>query len=340
MMNFFNSNSLHFSSDAAQTSAASVEPTFEENTFGFVAGFIVPGLPQPLLAPEKSPAWGRVRAAFQTLKERLDELKPDVLVIYSTQWPSVLGHQIQADPRPQGVHVDHEFHELGTMEYNFPVHVPYADAYIAAGKDRGLHMRRVCFKGFPIDSGSLVALGLLNPENRIPCALVSSNMYADRAETIVLGKSARDAVQTKKLRAVAIASTALSHRLWTKPVAPKDDTISSQKDDEWNRKLLEILAQGRLEDVAQLARQFAREAHADSKLKALWWLSAALGSSNDFRGEVLAYEGLYGTGAAVVELRPGGVSRGEQEFDEDDVEFYRGERSVLTSSSMKTENPK
>jgi 2-aminophenol/2-amino-5-chlorophenol 1,6-dioxygenase alpha subunit len=156
-------------------------------------------------------------------------------------------------------------------------------------------------------------------------------MYADRAETIVLGKSAADAVKEKNLRAVAIASTALSNRLWTRPVAPHEDAISSQKDDEWNRKLLELLSAGRLEDVAQLARQFAREAHADSKLKAIWWLSAALGSSNDFRGSVLGYEALYGTGAAVVELRPGGVSQGEQEFDEDDVEFYRGERSVLTS---------
>jgi 2-aminophenol/2-amino-5-chlorophenol 1,6-dioxygenase alpha subunit len=292
-----------------------------------------------LLAPEQSPAWARVRAGFETLRNRLAELNPDVLVIYSTQWPSVLGHQIQADPRPQGVHVDHEFHDLGTMEYNFPVHVEYADAYIAAGKKRGLHTRRVCYRGFPIDTGSLVALGLLNPDNRIPCTLVSCNMYADRAETIVLGKSAADALKEKNLRAVAIASTALSNRMWTRPVPASEDAISSQKDDEWNRKLLELLGLGRLEDVAQLARQFAREAHADSKLKALWWLSAALGSSNDFRGEVLAYEALFGTGAAVVDLSAGGVSQGEQEFDEDDVEFYRGERSVLTSEKDPQKSP-
>lgn len=319
--------------DQANQANNNVHSGLIESDFGFVAGFIVPGMPQPLLAPELSPAWTRIADAFVKLRRRLDELKPDVLVIYSTQWPSVLGHQVQADPQPQGVHVDHEFHDLGTMEYAFPVHVPYADAMIDAGVRRGLHMRRVCFKGFPIDTGSLVALGLLNPTNTIPCALVSCNMYADRAETIVLGKAARDAVHNKKLKAVAIASTAFSNRLWTKPVKPQEDGISSQKDDEWNRKLLEILAEGRLDDVAQLARQFAKEAHADSKLKAIWWLSAALGSSNDFRGEVLAYEGLYGSGAAVIELTPGGSSKGEQEFDEDDVEFFKGERAVLTSSA-------
>ena len=320
------------SEDQANQRGDALQSGSDETDFGFVAGFIVPGLPQPLLAPEQSSACKRLAAAFAQLKQRLDEIQPDVLVIYSTQWPSVLGHQVQADPQPQGVHVDHEFHELGTMEYSFPVHVPYADAMIEAGKKRGLHMRRVCFKGFPIDTGSLVTLGLLNPHNNTPCTLVSCNMYADRAETIVLGKAARDAVHTRKLKAVAIASMALSHRLWTNSVKPQDDGISSQKDDEWNRKLLEILAEGRLEDVAQLARQFAKEAHADSKLKAIWWLSAALGSSNDFRGQVHAYEGLYGTGAAVVELTPGGQSKGEQEFDEDDVEFFKGERAVLTSS--------
>jgi 2-aminophenol/2-amino-5-chlorophenol 1,6-dioxygenase alpha subunit len=300
-------------------------------TFGFIAGFVVPGLPHPLLAPERSPGWARVRLGFERLRNRLQALNPDVLVIYSTQWPSVLGHQIQADPRPQGIHVDHEFHELGTMEYNFPVHVPYADAILRAGQKRGLHMRRVDYRGFPIDTGSLVALSLLNPDNRIPCTLVSCNMYADRAETLVLGKATQDALVEQKLKGVAIASTALSHRLWTYPVAPSEDGLSSQKDDEWNRKILEILREGRLEDVAQLARQFSREAHADSKLKALWWLSAALGGRNDFQCDVHAYEALFGTGGAVVELRAGGSSRGEQEFDEDDVEFYRGERSVLSS---------
>jgi 2-aminophenol/2-amino-5-chlorophenol 1,6-dioxygenase alpha subunit len=338
MTQFLQNSKSHRELTSAELSAGQAAPSPETESpslLGFVAGFIVPGLPHPLLAAEKSPAWSRIRVGFETLRERLQELNPDVLVIYSTQWPSVLGHQVQADPRPQGVHVDHEFHDMGTMEYNFPVHVAAADAYLAAGNARGLHMRRVCFKGFPIDTGSLVALGLLNPDNRISCTLVSCNMYADRAETLVLGKAAADAVRGKNLRAVAIASTALSNRLWTHPIAPQQDGISSHKDDEWNRKLLEILSEGRLEDVAQLARQFAREAHADSKLKALWWLSAAMGGGNDFRGNVLAYEALHGTGAAVVELLPGGSSRGEQEFDEDDVEFYRGERSVLTSSSKK-----
>ena len=39
-----------------------------------------------------------------------------------------------------------------------------------------------------IDTGSVVALKLLNPTNEMSACIVSSNVYCDRAETVVLGK--------------------------------------------------------------------------------------------------------------------------------------------------------
>ena len=59
---------------------------------------------------------------------------------------------------------------------------------------------------------------------------------------------------------MAVAVTALSNRLHTKPIPFAEDRISSLKDDEWNKKLLELFAEGRLEDVSQLARTFSQEA--------------------------------------------------------------------------------
>ena len=58
---------------------------------------------------------------------------------------------------------------------------------------------------------------------------------------------------------VALAVTALSNRMFTSPIDPKEDRISSLKDDEWNRKLLEILGEGRLEDVAHAAVYLASD---------------------------------------------------------------------------------
>lgn len=294
-------------------------------------GFIVPGRPHPLLAPEQSPGWQRLREGFDAARRSLEASDADLLVLYSTSWPSVIGHQIQADPEPEWIHVDEEFHELGSIPYKFRIDAEFAKLYQKTATRRGLHARTVAYHGFPIDTGTIVALKLLNPNNRIPATVVSCNMYADRGETLVLGKAARDAVDQLGRKAAFVSVTALSNRMWTEWIDPADDRVSSDKDDEWNRKLLEFLGEGRLEDSSQLMRTFTREANADSKGKAIWWLAAAMGQDNRYAGTVHAYEGLWGTGAAVVELVPDAHAAADQEFDEDDVEVYGGDRNVLDS---------
>lgn len=296
---------------------------------GFVAGFIVPGLPHPLLAPDQAEAWKRLRVAFDKAREEIAALKPDLLMIYSTQWLSVIGHQIQADPEPRWNHVDPEWHALGTIPYVFRIDSAFAKAYEMTARARGLHTRTVAYRAFPIDTGSVVALKLLNPDNAIPACIVSSNMYSDRAETLVLGKAAADAVQKTAKRAVAVAVTGLSYRMFTKPIAPSEDRIYAQKDDEWNRKLLEILGEGRLEDASQLAREFSLQANGDQKMKALWWLAAAIGQHNRYEGKVFDYQPIWGTGAAVVGMRPSEKAEMRREFDEEDVEVFRGNDRVL-----------
>jgi len=296
-----------------------------------VRGFITSGMPHTLLAPERSPAWTSLRAAYDRAREEIARTEADVILYYSTQWVSVIGHQIQADPEPEWVHVDQEWHELGSMKYRFRTDVEFAAAYEKAATARGLHARQVAFRGFPVDTGTIVAQQLLNPDNRLPFGVVSCNMYADRAETLVLGKAAHDALQATGKRAVAVAVTSLSNRFFTHEIDPVEDRISSLKDDEWNRKLLEILGKGRLEDVAQLAREFTIQANGDSKLKAIWWLAALMGQHNNYDGQVLGYEPVWGTGACVVSLTPSQRAAAVQEFDEEDADTFHGERSVLAT---------
>ena len=296
---------------------------------GIVAGFVLPGLPHPLLVPDASPAYRRLRDAYEQVRKEIARIKPDLLLLYSTQWLSVIGHQVQAREKPQWVHVDQEWHELGSIPYTLRMDPAFSQAYVGHGERRGLEMRTVDYHGFPIDTGTVVALKLLTPRNEVPASVVSCNMYADRAETIVLGKAARDAVAATGKRAVAIAVTALSNRMHTDIVPFREDRIHSLKDDEWNRKYLEFLGAGRLEDASQLAREFASQANGDQKLKAIWWLSAVMGAHNRYEGKVFAYESVYGTGAALVGLTPTGKAAADKEFDEDDAEFYAGDRNVL-----------
>ena len=100
----------------------------------------------------------------------------------------------------------------------------------------------------------------------------------------------------------AVAVTALSNRLFSDDIDPAKDRISSAKDDEWNRKMLEFLADGRLEDVAQLSREIHRQVRVKKvvNFKPIWWLSAVMGQHNNYDGHVFDYAPLYGAGGAVV----------------------------------------
>ena len=309
------------------------EPVSDDSPI--VMGIWGPPHPHPLLAPEKNEGWGKLRAAYDRLRERIEESEADAIIVYSTTWPSVIGHQVQCRENPEWTHVDDDFHALGSMPYSFKVDVDLAKGIVEAGEKRGLHMRGVDYRGFPIDTGSIVALSLLNPDNRLPMTILSSNMYANRAETIVLGKATTDVLKAQGKKAVAVVVASLSNRMFTKHIEPQDDRIHSQKDDEWNRKILEFFAKGRLEDISQLSRDIHSQIRVQKVVafKPAWWLASTMGQHNRYEGEVLAYEALHGSGGAVISLTPTKGSVGDKEFDEDDVEYYRGDRNVIDSDS-------
>ena len=309
---------------------------------GVVASFVVPVHPHTVLAPDMNPGWRALRDAYDSAAQTIRDLEADLLIIYSTTWPSIIGHQIQADPNPEWVMVDHDFHDLGSIPYSFNIDAEFAHAWDDANRNRGLQSRCVNYKGFPIDVGSVVALTLLNPDNSIPAVIVSSNMYANRTETTVLAKSCLDVIKSQGRRAVAITAMSLSNRMFTDFIEPAEDKIHSLKDDEWNLKILEFLEQGRLEDVGQLSRTIHRQIRVQKVVafKPMWWLSAMNGNRNDLTGNVLAYEAIHGAGGAVVHVDPTSTGVGDKEYDEDDVEYFHGERGVLdTGTETEETNP-
>src|SRR4051812_34129930 len=119
-----------------------------------VAAHLVPGHPHVLLAPEKSPGWTSLRKSYEALAQEIARTEADLLLVYSTQWVSVIGHLMQADPAPEWLHVDPNWHELGEMPYRFRIDAPFAHAYAREAKAAGLHANTVNYRGFPIDTGT------------------------------------------------------------------------------------------------------------------------------------------------------------------------------------------
>jgi 2-aminophenol/2-amino-5-chlorophenol 1,6-dioxygenase alpha subunit len=280
--------------------------------------YIVPGQPHVLLAPEKSPAWASLRASYEAVGREIAASDAELILVYSTQWFSVIGHLFQTDPAPKWILVDQNWYEFGEIPYEFRVDPEFGKLYCAICKQNGMQAATVSYHGFPIDTGTVVALKLLDADNAVPASVVSCNIYAEREETRALGMAGRAAIEQYGKKTIVVVVTNLSNRYEVADIDPAHDRVSSAKDDEWNRKILEMLGEGRLEDVAQVARDFAREANADMGFKAIWWLAALMGEHNRYDGKVWDYQPVWGTGNAIVELTPNPQKEieWEKEFDE------------------------
>jgi hypothetical protein len=109
-------------------------------------GYLVPNRPHPLLAPERNRGWSELRAAMEEIGREIAATEADLLLIFSTRWVSIIGHQIQADPAPEWWVVDEDFHDLGTLRYRLRMDAEFAAAWCAAAQARGLTARTVAFR--------------------------------------------------------------------------------------------------------------------------------------------------------------------------------------------------
>jgi len=288
--------------------------------------YLVPGQPHILLAPDRNAGWASLKQSYEAIGREIERSGAELILLYSTQWFSVIGHLFQTDPNPKWTLVDQNWYQFGEIPYSFRIDPEFGKLYAGVCKDLGMQTATVDYHGFPIDTGTVVALKLLNPNNVVPASVVSCNIYAERDETRALGRAARTAIDRYGKKTIVVVVTNLSNRYEVGEIDPANDRISSSKDDEWNRKILEMLGEGRLEDVAQVAREFGREANADMGFKAIWWLAALAGENNKYDGKVWDYQPVWGTGNGIVELTPNPNKEldFEKEFDEGPVEAGTG----------------
>ena len=264
-----------------------------------ISAYIVPGLAH-LTSDKAVESWEKLRQGFHKAGERIHATQPDVIVLYSTQWISVLGHLFQIDPNPQGLHVDDNWYEFGDFPFDLRSDVALSSRAAEIASTLGLATRTINYKGFPIDTGTLVALRFLNSDNSIPVSLVSCNIYAGQEDSLMLGKAMRQAIVESGKRAVVVAVTGLSARFFTDEIDPQNDRIAQAEDDKWNRRILTLIEQGKNSEALALNGEYAQTAAADMGFKAFAWLMGVLGTPS-VPGKVLAYGPVWGTGAAVVE---------------------------------------
>jgi 2-aminophenol/2-amino-5-chlorophenol 1,6-dioxygenase subunit alpha len=259
--------------------------------------YLVPGLPHLVFGDS---GWAPLKEAYAKAGEQVKALKPDVLVVYSAQWISVLGHSFQADPNPKGLHVDENWYDMGEFPFSFKTDVDLTNKAEEMARGKGLATKLVNYQGFPIDTGTLVALKYFNPDNSIPVMIVSSNIYCGQEDSKKLGEAVGEAIKQSGKRAVLINCSSLSHRFFTTDINPAEDKIAKPEDDQWNLKVLDLMKQGKNGEVFDLGPEYAKAANPEMAFKGFYWMMGAMGTPST-PAEVLAYGPVWGTGAAVVQ---------------------------------------
>jgi len=266
-----------------------------------VAAFLVPGNPLPLLRPE-NPPWSRLAHGYRAAARSLASARPDVLLVYSTQWIAVLDELWQVRPTSAGVHVDENWHEFGELPYELRADTALAKACVESSREIGVTAKPVDYDQFPIDTGTIVANTFLNPRNQWPLVVASNNLYHGWDETQRLGQMAARLADKQGKKAAVIGIGGLSGSITRREIDIRADAIENTADDAWNRRILDAFQKGDSAQFTSMLPAYTREAKPDMGFKHMAWILGALGG-RFYGARVHAYGATYGSGSAIVEFK-------------------------------------
>ena len=265
-----------------------------------VSAFIVPGSPLPYVKRD-NPPWSKIADGLEAAGEALRKSKPDVILVYSTQWLAALDELWQTRRVVEGLHVDENWHEFGDLPYKLKVDTKLAKACIKSANDMGVKSKGVDYDAFPIDTGTIVMNNFMNPGGAIPLVIAANNLYHDYDLTWKLGQMAAAEARKQKKRVAVVGIGNMSGTFFRDEIDIGKDHIVDPKYDRANKKILRLIEKGDAEGLVKAIPSYAKNAKADMGFKHAGWVLGAL--NNKFkRGKVHAYGPVYGTGAAVIEI--------------------------------------
>ena len=266
---------------------------------GIKAAALVQGLPH-ILMRELNPAYAQLAAAMDRVGDRFEQQGIERVLYYSTQWLSVLGHSVQARCELQGHHVDENWHDLPDLPFHFRVDRAFADKLVKAIAAAGYPVRSVDYEGFPVDSGTIVADGLIN-HGRFQVGMLSCCVYSDYAETRSLAETVRMVLASDPIPTALVCVSGLSMRWITETLEWHQDRMATQADDAHNQRLIRLIEHGQVEELEEYLPVYQSAAKADMGMKALAVLAGLGVFASGRRARCKAYGAVYGTGAAVIE---------------------------------------
>jgi len=175
----------------------------------------------------------------------------------------------------------------------------------------GLTTKMMRNPNFRVDYGTITTLHMIRPQWDIPVVGISANnspyylsMEEGLEEMDILGKATRKAIEQTGRRAVLLASNTLCHyHFHEEPVPPEDMSQEHPQNYAgylWDMRMIDLLRQGKIDEVFKVLPQFIDEAFAEVKSGAFTWMFAAM-DYPELPGELYGYGTVIGTGNAVME---------------------------------------
>lgn len=283
-----------------------------------VAGVLAPHPPHLVYAdnPERNEptaecGWENLRWGYERCRQSVLSTKPDVLIVHSPHWMTLVGHHVLGLDHFEGLSVDPIFPNLFRYHYDLDVDVDLSLMIADEIESAGMLSKVMKNPDFRIDYGTITTLHLMNPAWDIPVVSISSNnspyyfsTEVGQQEMLKLGEATRRAVERSGKRAVVLASNSLSHRHFTEePEIPEDmsrEHVYHHGQYLWDMKMLRLMKEGRSNEILDILPEFIEFTDAEVKAGALAWMLSALGTP-DLPATVHAYGTVIGTGNAVVE---------------------------------------
>lgn len=282
-----------------------------------IAGVLAPHPPHlvygenpPQNEPVSECGWEVLRWAYERLRKDLLAKKPDVLLVHSPHWMTVVGHHVLGLPHFKGLSVDPIFPNLFRYHYDLNVDVELSLAISEECKRSGLVSKVMRNPDFRVDYGTITTCHLVNPAWDIPIVSISSNnspyYFSNEVglqQMTLLGEATRRAIEASGKRCVLLASNSMSHRHFvTEPEIPEDmshEHIYHHGQYLWDIKMLELMKAGHAQEMLDSLPEFIDMTCAEVKAGALTWMLSALGVPS-YPAEVYGYGTVIGTGNGIV----------------------------------------
>ena len=245
-------------------------------------------------------------AGYARLRERIAAARPDVVLIFDSHWFTTGYHLADGGDRYHGSYISDEMPwYLHGVPYDYRGHPRLALEIEAVSRERGGYNRAICHPELGRQYATINLIKHLRLElSDTPVMTLSSCQNCDWPHFLDSGEAIGEAIRRTGLRAVLLASGALSHKFngidWT-PKHPRifhESNVSRPENIDSDKGVIDLFRQGRHDTVLERwndeYRKLPWEAFGAHYLQ---MLGAMGGRDCRAKGEPLsAYENARGTG--------------------------------------------